>query len=182
MLPACTAAVRISPSLRFTYVEQKLMPLYLLLFRPEQAPSMLAPAMTLRELGDRMDLGCRLPSLVYPGQEHYYMQSPLWQGIMQDIDMHGPPFSCLTHPGHSPSLLHLAVYSNDDALPSSVAQGSFSHPSQWCDLKPLCYIKSGNLKLHAVLAHARALIPDCTIKACSDACYTCRRCQLAGLG
>lgn len=75
------------------------MPLYLLLLRPAQAPSMLAPAMSLRELRDRMDSESQLPPLVYRGQEHYYMQSPLWPGIMQDVDMHGPPFSCLMAPG-----------------------------------------------------------------------------------
>lgn len=91
------------------------MPLYLLLSRPEQAPSMLAPAMSLRELGDRMGPDCRLPSLVYPGQEHYYMQSPLWPGIMPDVDMNGPPFSCLMDPGHSPTLEHLVLVCSNDA-------------------------------------------------------------------
>ena len=60
---------------------------------------MLAPAMPLRELGDRMSENCQLPQLVYPGREHCYMQSPLWPGIMQDVDMSGPPFSCLKSPG-----------------------------------------------------------------------------------
>lgn len=99
-LAACrTVAVRIAPSLQFTYVEQKVMPLYLLFFRPEQAPSMLAPAMTLRELRDRMSGDSQLPPLVYPGGEHYYMQSPLWPSIMPDVDMQGAPFSCLLRPG-----------------------------------------------------------------------------------
>ena len=137
----CTAAVRISPSLRFAHVEQKLMPLYLLLFRPEQAPSMLAPAMTLRELGDRMDPGCRLPSLVYPGQEHYYMQSPLWPGIVQDVDMRGPPFSCLMDPGYFPSLVHLAVCSDDVrmSLPCGPWLTSSSFTVVW-PMSPLLYI------------------------------------------
>ena len=75
------------------------MPLYLLYFRPEQAPSMLAPAMTLQELRDRMSGDSQLSPLVYPGGEHYYMQSPLWPGIMPDVDMQGAPFSCLLRPG-----------------------------------------------------------------------------------
>ena len=60
---------------------------------------MLAPAMSLRELGDRMNENCQLPQLIYPGREYCYMQSPLWPGIMQDVDMSGPPFSCLKSPG-----------------------------------------------------------------------------------
>ena len=75
------------------------MSLYLLLFRPEQAPSMLVPAMSLQELRDRMDEHCQLPPLVYPGREYYYMQSPLWPAIMQDVDMTGAPFSYLEKPG-----------------------------------------------------------------------------------
>ena len=75
------------------------MPLYLLFFRPDQAPSMLVPAMSLRELQDRMDDSRQLPPLVYQGREYYYMQSPLWPAIMQDVDMDGAPFSCLKCPG-----------------------------------------------------------------------------------
>ena len=75
------------------------MQLYLLFFRPEQAPSMLVPAMPLRELRERMDEHCQRPPLVYPGREYCYMQSPLWPAIMQDADMAGAPFSCLTRPG-----------------------------------------------------------------------------------
>ncbi|CAL5219804.1 g1711 [Coccomyxa viridis] len=91
-------AVRIAPSLRFTHVDPKLMQLYLLLFRPEQAPSMLVPAMSLQELRDRMDERCQLPPLVYSEREYCYMQSPLWPAIMHDVDMTGAPFSCLTCP------------------------------------------------------------------------------------
>lgn len=75
------------------------MQLYLLLFRPEQAPSMLVPAMSLQELRDRMDERCQLPPLVYSEREYCYMQSPLWPAIMHDVDMTGAPFSCLTCPG-----------------------------------------------------------------------------------
>ena len=75
------------------------MPLYLLFFRPQQAPSMLVPAMSLQELQARMDEHCQLPPLVYPGREYYYMQSPLWPAIKQDVDMTGAPFSCLEEPG-----------------------------------------------------------------------------------
>lgn len=110
----CTVAVRTAPSLCFAHVDPKLMSLYLLLFRPEQAPSMLVPAMSLQELRDRMDEHCRLPPLVYPRGEYYYMQSPLWPAIMQDVDMTGPPFSCLEMPGASSCQTSAALPSDQD--------------------------------------------------------------------
>lgn len=95
-------AVRIAPSLRFTYVEQKLLPLFLLFRPPAAAPSLLADAMPLGEFARRMQHYCRLPPLVYGGRECYYMQTPLWPALLPDVDLAGPPFSAVTHPGVRP--------------------------------------------------------------------------------
>ena len=75
------------------------MPLYLAFFPPQSAPSMLVPNMPLHELAKRLQEGSKLRPLIYPEQEYYYMQSPLWPDILSDVDLHGPPFSCITHPG-----------------------------------------------------------------------------------
>lgn len=88
----CAVAVRVAPSLRFTFVEPRLMPLYLAVFPAASAPSMLVPYMPLREFAARMQPDSRLPPLVYPAGERYYLQSPLWPGILQDVDTAGPPF------------------------------------------------------------------------------------------
>lgn len=75
------------------------MPFYLTFFSPQSAPSMLVPEMALHEFAQRMQSGCELPPLIYPEQEFYYMQSPLWPEILPDVDLYGPPFTCITQPG-----------------------------------------------------------------------------------
>jgi hypothetical protein len=75
------------------------MPFYLALVPPHKAPSMLVPHMPLHEFAQRLQRGCRLPPLFYREQEYYYMQSPLWPEILPDVDLKGPPFSCITSPG-----------------------------------------------------------------------------------
>ncbi len=97
-----TVKVRVAPSLRFTFVEPRLMPFYLAFWSPQSAPSMLVPGMPLHEFALRMQSGCKLPPLVYP-EEFYYMQSPLWPEILQDVDLTGPPFNCILQPGNSKS-------------------------------------------------------------------------------
>lgn len=92
-------AVRIAPSLRFTYVERKLLPLFLLFWPPAAAPSLLADAMPLGEFAARMLRGCQFPPLVYHTREFYYMQTPLWPALLPDVDLVGPPFSAVTCPG-----------------------------------------------------------------------------------
>ena len=59
--------MRLAPSLRFTYVERALLPLFLLLRPPATAPSTLVDAMPLREFGERAQAACALPPLVRPG-------------------------------------------------------------------------------------------------------------------
>ncbi|BDA42635.1 probable bifunctional peptidase and arginyl-hydroxylase JMJD5 [Coccomyxa sp. Obi] len=61
---------------------------------------MLVPGMPLREFALRMQSGCKLPPLIYP-EEFYYMQSPLWPEILQDVDLTGPPFNCILQPDES---------------------------------------------------------------------------------
>lgn len=75
------------------------MPYYLAFRSPQSAPSMLVPGMPLHEFAQRMQSGCQLPPLIYPGGEFYYMQSPLWPVILPDVDLNGPLFSCVTQPG-----------------------------------------------------------------------------------
>ena len=60
-------AVRLAPSLRFTYVERALLPLFLLLRPPAAAPSTLVDAMPLCEFAERAQAACALPPLVRPG-------------------------------------------------------------------------------------------------------------------
>lgn len=57
--------------------------------------------MSMSEFVDRMHTGCALPNCVYPAgsQEYYYLQSQLAQGMLQDIDLHSAPLSCLGRPG-----------------------------------------------------------------------------------
>ena len=73
-------AVRLSPTPRVTFVEPKLLPLFLT-FRPAAAaPSLLAAGMPLAEFAARL---CgRLPPLVYRAapREFCYLQTPLWPG------------------------------------------------------------------------------------------------------
>ena len=74
------------------------MPLFLAVFPATSVPSMLVPNMPLREFAARMQPqpDSKLPPLVYPTGESYYMQSPLWPGILQDVDLAGPPFCHVT--------------------------------------------------------------------------------------
>jgi len=92
-------AVRLSPTPRVTFVEPKLLPLFLA-FRPAAAaPSLLAGSMPLAEFAARL---CgRLPPLVYHSapREFYYLQTPLWPALLPDVDLAGPPFSCVEQPG-----------------------------------------------------------------------------------
>ncbi|EIE24680.1 Clavaminate synthase-like protein [Coccomyxa subellipsoidea C-169] len=62
---------------------------------------MLVPGMPLHEFAQRMQAGCTLLPLIYPGSEFYYLQSPLWPEILPDVDLNGPPFNCVTQPDPS---------------------------------------------------------------------------------
>ena len=102
-MPAlCTARVevRAAPSLRFAYVEPRLMRLYLKFKRPEQAPSMVA-GMSLREFAMRAQQGCSDPPLFYPQGEYYYMQTHVTRDMRcsGDLDFKQPPFSVVLAPG-----------------------------------------------------------------------------------
>ena len=109
-------AVRLSPSPRVTFVEPKLLPLFLV-FRPAvAAPSLLAAGMPLAEFAARL---CgRLPPLVYHSapREFCYLQTPLWPALLPDVDVVGPPFSSVEQPG-----ARRAQLSPAGALPSSGA-------------------------------------------------------------
>jgi len=91
--------VRLSPTPRVTFVEPKLLPLFLA-FRPAAAaPSLLAAGMPLAEFAARL---CgRLPPLVYRAapREFCYLQTPLWPALLPDVDLAGPPFSSVEQPG-----------------------------------------------------------------------------------
>jgi len=91
--------VRLSPTPRVTFVEPKLLPLFLT-FRPAAAaPSLLAAGMPLAEFAARL---CgRLPPLVYRAapREFCYLQTPLWPALLPDVDLAGPPFSSVEQPG-----------------------------------------------------------------------------------
>ena len=100
----CRVAVRCSPSMNFYYVEPALLPLWrkinTMCFRKALPPSQLVQ-MPMAEFAARMQSGCQLSHLVYPeeGDEFYYMQSQLANGMLQDIDLYLPPLSCLGRPG-----------------------------------------------------------------------------------
>ena len=92
--------VRAAPSLRFAYVEPRLMRLYLKFKRPEQAPSMVA-GMSLREFAIRAQQGSSDPPLFYPQGEYYYMQTQVTREMRcsGEIDFKQPPFSVVLAPG-----------------------------------------------------------------------------------
>ncbi len=92
--------VRAAPSMRFAYVEPRLMRTYLRFKSPQQAPSMLAP-MTLKEFAMRAQQDSPDSPLFYPHGEFYYMQSPVTRDMRRsgDIDFEQPPFSAVLAPG-----------------------------------------------------------------------------------
>ena len=69
----CRVWVRAAPSLRFTYVEPQLMPLWLRFFPPSRAPSMLA-RMPLAEFAMRSQQCSPLPPLFYPSTHQQQQQ------------------------------------------------------------------------------------------------------------
>ena len=75
------------------------MPLYLLLFPADKAPSMVMPDMPLKEAVDRMLHDPSLAPLVYPGQEECYIQAALWPQLAQDCDLRGQPFATFSSSG-----------------------------------------------------------------------------------
>jgi hypothetical protein len=95
--------VRVAPDrMRFMYVEDALMPLWLRFNPADKAPSFLA-WMTLAEFATRLQRDCRVPSIFYPGRpEFYYMQTPLTPSMLEDVDLQGPPFTALTRRGEGP--------------------------------------------------------------------------------
>ena len=97
--------VRAAPSMRFTYVEPRLMPIYLKFRSPQQAPSMLAP-MTLKQFASRAQRDSPHPPLFYPDGEFYYMQSPVTRDmrLSGDLKFDQSPFSVVLAPG-TPLLL-----------------------------------------------------------------------------
>ena len=92
--------VRTAPSMRFAYVEPRLMRAYLRFKTPQQAPSMLAP-MTLKEFAMRAQQDSPDSPLFYPHGEFYYMQSPVTQDMRRsgDLDFEQSPFSAVLAPG-----------------------------------------------------------------------------------
>ena len=101
-ISVCVARVevRAAPSLRFAYVEPRLMRLYLKFKRPEQAPSMVAK-MDLREFAGKAQQGCTDAPLFYPDGEYYYMQTQVTREmrLSGDLDFKQPPFSVVLAPG-----------------------------------------------------------------------------------
>lgn len=91
--------VRAAPSMRFAYVEPRLMRTYLRFKSPHQAPSMLAP-MTLKEFAMRAQQDSPDSPLFYPHGEFYYMQSPVTRDMRRsgDLDFEQPPFSAVLAP------------------------------------------------------------------------------------
>ncbi len=92
--------VRAAPSMRFAYVEPRLMRTYLRFKSPQQAPSMLAP-MTLKDFAMRAQQDSHDSPLFYPHGEFYYMQSPVTRDMRRsgDLDFEQPPFSAVLAPG-----------------------------------------------------------------------------------
>ena len=91
--------MRLAPSLRFTYVERALLPLFLLLRTPAAAPSTLVDDMPLREFAERAQSAYRLAPLVYAPREACYLQTVLWPALLADVDLAGPPFCAVARPG-----------------------------------------------------------------------------------
>jgi hypothetical protein len=91
--------VRVAPdTMRFTYTEDALVPLWDRLFGSQHIPSR-SVLMTLAEFALRLQRLCGLPSVAYPGKrEFYYMQSLMARGMLEDLDLAGPPFSALWRP------------------------------------------------------------------------------------
>lgn len=98
--PVHRVQVRAAPSMRFAYVEPRLMRTYLRFKSPQQAPSMLAP-MTLKEFAMRAQRDSPDSPLFYPHGEFYYMQSPVTPDMRRsgDMDFEQPPFSAVLAPG-----------------------------------------------------------------------------------
>ena len=99
-LHAARVEVRAAPSLRFAYVEPRLMPLYLKFKKPHQAPSMVA-MMTLQEFAIRAQQGSTEAPLFYPNGEFYYMQTHVVKSMRSngDVNFEQPPFSVVLAPG-----------------------------------------------------------------------------------
>lgn len=77
------------------YTEEALVRLWMRWFGKEHIPS-LTRLMSLGEFAMRMQEGCSLPNVAYPGhREFYYMQSLMPAGLLADVDLSGPPFSSL---------------------------------------------------------------------------------------
>lgn len=109
----CRVQVRAAPSMRFAYVEPRLMPMYLKFRSCQQAPSMLAP-MTLKQFALRAQRDSPDAPLFYPDGEFYYMQSPVTRDmrLSGDLVFDQSPFSAVLAPGMSllqgaPLLAHL---------------------------------------------------------------------------
>lgn len=86
--------------MRFTYVEPRLMPIYLKFKSPQQAPSMLTP-MTLEQFAFRAQKDSLHPPFFYPDGEFYYMQSPVTRDmrLSGDLKFDQSPFSVVLAPG-----------------------------------------------------------------------------------
>ncbi|KAK9802696.1 hypothetical protein WJX73_007729 [Symbiochloris irregularis] len=129
--------VRCAPSLRFTFMEPRLMPLYLKLFPATKAQSVMA-RMLLSEFAVRSQRNSPLAPLVYHRDakdqgrrgtdessaanaesgrhcvsEYYYMQTPLPKALEKDCDLAGAPFGLLHQPGRE---------AQADMMPSQAAR------------------------------------------------------------
>lgn len=102
LVSCCRVQVRAAPSMRFAYVEPRLMPMYLKFRSPQQAPSMLTP-MTLKQFALRAQRDSPNPPLFYPDGEFYYMQSPVTRDmrLSGDLNFDQSPFSAVLAPGMS---------------------------------------------------------------------------------